>query len=176
LPTAALSAASNIFTIPASAPFAETLARGLVDRLGTDPLALSAATIYLPTRRAVRTLADTFARVLGGAALLPDIKPLGDVDEDDLLLGTSPEELCFATHCAATAADLLARLVRRWIWRSGHLTPRPHTAASLASLIDEVGTQGLSGKGRSLASESLARYRRERLSDHRPELARRPFR
>ncbi|MDB5740781.1 MAG: hypothetical protein JWP16_1821, partial [Alphaproteobacteria bacterium] len=42
----------SVFTIAASAPFAETLARGLLARTGDDPLALSSATIYLPTRRA----------------------------------------------------------------------------------------------------------------------------
>jgi len=60
----------KLVTIAASLPFAETLARGLIARLGAgrDPLALSRATIYLPTRRAARNFADSFARVLGGAA------------------------------------------------------------------------------------------------------------
>ena len=62
-----------VFTIAPSAPFAETLARGLIARQGSDPLALSSATIYLPTRRAARTFGEAFARVLGGAALLPQV-------------------------------------------------------------------------------------------------------
>src|SRR5262249_26527561 len=77
----------RVVTIGASLPFAETLARGLIARLGADEdlLALSRATIYLPTRRAARSFADVFARVLGGAALLPDFRALGDVDEDEFL-------------------------------------------------------------------------------------------
>ena len=71
-----------VFTIAASAPFAETLARGLIARTGDDPLALSSAIIYLPTRRAARSFGDAFARVLGGAALLPQFRPLGDSEED----------------------------------------------------------------------------------------------
>ena len=43
---------ANVFTIAAGAPFADTLARGLIARMGSDPLALSEVTIYLPTRRA----------------------------------------------------------------------------------------------------------------------------
>src|ERR1700679_312885 len=54
----------TVLTIQAGAPFADTLARGLIARLGDDPLALAGATIYLPTRRAGRTLAESFARVL----------------------------------------------------------------------------------------------------------------
>jgi ATP-dependent helicase/nuclease subunit B len=158
-----LSAASNIYSIPASAPFAETLARGLVERFGTDPFALSAATIYLPTRRAVRTLADTFARVLGGAALLPDIRPLGDVDEDELLFSTSADDLQLAPPIAPLRRRLLlARLVRQWdLARGERLTFAQATtlAAGLASLIDEVETQGADlGKLDGLASESLARH------------------
>ena len=64
--------AMPVFTIAAGVPFAETLARGLIEQAGSraDPLALADATIYLPTRRAVRTLGETFARILGrrGAA------------------------------------------------------------------------------------------------------------
>ncbi len=74
-----------VFTIAASASFGETLARGLIARAGDDPLALSPAIIYLPTRRAVRSFGDAFARVMGGAALLPQFRPLGDSEEDDLL-------------------------------------------------------------------------------------------
>ena len=41
-----------VFSIPPSAHFAQDLARGLIARAGDDPLALSSAVIYLPTRRA----------------------------------------------------------------------------------------------------------------------------
>ncbi len=77
---------SGVFTIGASAPFAETLAQGLAARLNGDPLALSGAIIYLPTRRAARNFGAAFAGVAGGAALLPQFRALGDADEDELLL------------------------------------------------------------------------------------------
>src|ERR1700694_1253733 len=57
----------RVFTIPASLAFLPTLIRALADGTlvpefpGPDPLALSAATVYLPTRRA--------GRVAGGALL-----------------------------------------------------------------------------------------------------------
>ena len=82
----------HVFTIPASAPFLPTLIEALMaDRLGlnfkpdADPLALAAATIYLPTRRACRLAQTIFLDVLkSDAAILPRIVPIGDVDEDEL--------------------------------------------------------------------------------------------
>ncbi|MEA2982203.1 MAG: ATP-dependent helicase/nuclease subunit [Alphaproteobacteria bacterium] len=82
----------RVFNIPASAPFLPTLIEALMeDRLGlgfkpgSDPLALAAATIYLPTRRACRLAHLMFLDVLKrDAAILPRIVPIGDVDEDEL--------------------------------------------------------------------------------------------
>src|SRR5712691_9625377 len=82
----------NVFTIPASAPFLRTLfdaLRGgkLVPGFpaSRDPLELSRATLYLPTRRACRLARDVFLDTLDGdAAILPRIVPLGDIDEDEI--------------------------------------------------------------------------------------------
>ena len=58
---------------------------GLGFKPGADPLALAAATIYLPTRRACRLAQKIFLDVLkSDAAILPRIVPIGDVDEDEL--------------------------------------------------------------------------------------------
>jgi len=99
-----------VFTITASAAFAETLAKGLIARIGDDPLTLSSAVIYLPTRRAARNFGDAFARVLGGAALLPQFKPLGDSEEDELLLVDDALELAPAIK-PLRRQMLLARLI-----------------------------------------------------------------
>ncbi|MEP0585138.1 MAG: double-strand break repair protein AddB [Roseibium sp.] len=84
----------SIYTVPPSVPFLKTLARRLVDgtlcpgfRPLDDPLLLSTATLYLPTRRAARLLPEIFQELFGGRpVLLPTIRPVGDVDEDDQLL------------------------------------------------------------------------------------------
>ena len=58
---------------------------GLGFKPGGDPLALAAATIYLPTRRACRLAQQMFLDVLKrDAAILPRIVPIGDVDEDEI--------------------------------------------------------------------------------------------
>src|SRR5262249_21251819 len=121
----------RVFTIAPSAPFLPTLIGALLDRgvipgfpSSDDPLALTAATIYLPTRRACRLARDVFLDTLGrNAALLPRIRPIGDIDED---------ELAFAEAAAGappeTAFDLppaLAPLRRRFL-----LSPRGPARAS----------------------------------------------
>ena len=92
-------------------------------RTGTlSALALSSAVIYLPTRRAARSFGDAFARVMGGAALLPQFKPLGDSDEDELLFDAAAEGLEFRPAIAPLRRQLLlAQLVRRWDLGRGQL-------------------------------------------------------
>src|ERR1700736_6599798 len=87
----------KVFTIPAGAPFLPTLANVLVSgRLAplasADPLALADATVFLPTRRAVRAFREALIERLGSeAVILPRIRPIGDVDEEDDLLDPSLE-------------------------------------------------------------------------------------
>ncbi len=136
----------KLFTIGASAPFAVTLARGLLARLGGDPLALASATIYLPTRRAARGFGDAFARVLGGAALLPQFHALADADEDDLLFDADSEMTLPPAIAPLRRQLLLAHLVRRWdrAQRGGALSFAQSAALAhkQASLMDEITTQG----------------------------------
>ena len=81
----------RLFSIPPGVPFLTTLAAALCDgRLvenfrydAADPLALASATIFVPTRRAARALRSEFVDRLGGrSAVLPVIRPLGEIDED----------------------------------------------------------------------------------------------
>ncbi len=153
---------SHIFTIAASAPFAETLAQGLVSRLGDAPLAFASTVIYLPTRRAARGFGDAFARVLGGAALLPQFRALGDSDEDDLLFDAASEGIELPPAIAPLRRQLLlAKLVRQWdaSARDGSLSfaQAAALADSLAAMIDEAETQGVDlGRLNDLAPAELA--------------------
>jgi len=158
----------RVFTIAPSAPFLPTLIRALVDGRvvpgfpgSDDPLALAAATLYLPTRRACRLARDLFLDVLGhNSALLPRIRPIGDIDED---------ELAFADAASGALAEaaldlppalgplerrlLLARLVLQWAGSAelhgaggSPLVARSPAAAlrladDLARLIDDMTTR-----------------------------------
>ncbi len=73
------------FSIPAHRPFLEDLAAGVLDWLGDQaPETLSDATILLPNRRAARAF-TTALSALGGdrPILLPQVRPLGDLEEDE---------------------------------------------------------------------------------------------
>ena len=71
----------SIYTMPSGEPFLRNLAKGLKASLGSD---LSKALILLPTRRAARALADEFVSLSEGrATLLPLMRPLADMDENE---------------------------------------------------------------------------------------------
>ncbi len=142
--------ARNLFTIDAGQGFAKTLVHGLIRRLRPqqDPLALARAVIFLPTRRAVRALSDEFARQLDGAALLPDIRALGDVDEDEITLDPGSDELALPPVISPLRQRLLlAQLVQRWSLRRGDRPSFAQAAAlanSLASFLFEIQTANAS--------------------------------
>src|SRR5580700_9389065 len=148
----------RVFTIAPSAPFLRTLIRALVN--GTlvpgfpasdDPLALAAATLYLPTRRACRLARDLFVDAAGrNAAMLPRIRPIGDIDEDELAFADAASGVL-----AETALDLppalgilerrllLTRLVLQWagsaqLHGAGGAPLVAHSPAAALRLADDL--------------------------------------
>ena len=73
------------FAIPAHRPFLEDLAAGVLDWLGDQaPEALSDAVILLPNRRAARAFTSALSALSGDRpVLLPQVRPLGDLEEDE---------------------------------------------------------------------------------------------
>lgn len=138
--------APRVFTLPSSAGFVDALARGLHDAF-PDPDSLSAVTVLLPTRRAGRALADAFTRLEGapGAALLPIIRPIGDVDADDPpfepgeLAEAAPEAISPARRRFELARLILAResASGRSMGAGGALA----LADDLARLLDDLATE-----------------------------------
>jgi ATP-dependent helicase/nuclease subunit B len=157
---------SHVFTIPASAPFADVLAREVIARVGAkdDPLALARVTIFLPTRRAVRTLSETFARILGGAALLPEMRPLGDVDEEEFLFDAEAQDAALPPRIEPIRRQLsLAAMVQRWDRdaRGSRMSfaQAASLARGLAQFLDEAETQGADLTAlRTLAETQHARH------------------
>jgi ATP-dependent helicase/nuclease subunit B len=73
------------FAIEARRPFLEDLAAGVLDWLGDHPPeALSDAVILLPNRRAARAFTGALTKLAGDRpVLLPQVRPLGDLEEDE---------------------------------------------------------------------------------------------
>ncbi|WBQ12639.1 double-strand break repair protein AddB [Hyphomonadaceae bacterium BL14] len=140
--------APRVFTLPAGAPFLSVLARGLT-RAFPDPGALAGVTVLAPTRRAGRALAEAFAGLDGGpgAALLPMIRPIGDVDADDPPF--EPGELAQAAPDAVSPARRqfeLARLVLQREAAAGRSMSAGGAlalAGDLARLVDDLATAGV---------------------------------
>lgn len=139
-------AAPSVFSIPAGIPFARALAVGIVERTARDPLLLADTTVLVPTRRAGRALRDAFAETLSGAALLPRLIALGDVDEDEILFDPYADDFLLKPAVKPLRRRLLlARLVQRWSERRGSalsLAQAAMHAGELARFLNEAVTQG----------------------------------
>ncbi|MGQ0741658.1 MAG: double-strand break repair protein AddB [Alphaproteobacteria bacterium] len=138
-------AGENVFQIPAGVPFARELARGIISRVGRDPLALADVLIFVPTRRAARNLREAFVQEQTGAALGPNIHAFGDIDEDELLIDFAESKADLPPAIAPLRRCLLlARLVQRWHKARGErisLVQAADHAGELAHFLDEAQTQ-----------------------------------
>jgi len=144
----------RLFTIPADRPFLATLAQGLVAMAEGDPLRLARMTVLLPTRRAARSLREAFLRLTaeggdpGAPLLLPRMRPIGDLDADELDFAAAEDETLAIPPAIPELRRrlLLTRLVLEWNSGHGERDLLPAQAASLAGalarLTDTAATEG----------------------------------
>jgi ATP-dependent helicase/nuclease subunit B len=153
----------RVFSVPLSVPFLRSLVAALIDgrlvagfEARRDPARLAEATLYLPTRRAVRVAREVFLDELqSNAAVLPRIVPLGDIDEDELAFADEADALGGAVplDIPPRLGELerrltLARLVAAWA-KGDVLAPLVvggpastlSLAADLARLMDDMVTR-----------------------------------
>ncbi|MAL08106.1 MAG: double-strand break repair protein AddB [Maricaulis sp.] len=105
--------APHIFTLPPGSDFLRAVARQVLDECAADgPESLADITILTPTRRAGRALIEAFSAERGGegAAILPVIRPIGDIDADESPF--EPGELADAAPPAIDPARRLFELTR----------------------------------------------------------------
>ncbi len=153
----------KVFTIPFGVSFVDTLAAGIVERVGDDPLALAGVTVLLPTRRSCLSLRDAFLRRSGGRPmLLPRMRPLGELDTDALSL-TSQELPGVPLELPEPIGGLkrqlkLATLILRTPM-SATTTQAVRLGGDLGRLIDAVWTEGVAfDKLGSLVPEDYAQH------------------
>jgi ATP-dependent helicase/nuclease subunit B len=155
----------RVFSVPISVPFLRTVVAALIDGVlvegfeaRTKPVRLAEATLYLPTRRAVRMAREVFLDELRAeAAILPRIIALGDIDEDELAFAEDAEQFG-GTAPLDIPPDLgelerrltLARLVAAWAKRPvlapqvvGGPASTLALAGDLARLIDDMVTRNV---------------------------------
>ncbi len=150
-----------VYTIPPDVAFLPALVGAILSGrlsggIAPDPLALSRWTILLPTRRACRSLREAFVEADPGTPrILPVIRPIGDVDEDETAITSGFGDLDLPP--AATAVErqfLLAGLVREWAQAnpsslaaravSSSMAQALRMATSLMQLIDSLETGEIS--------------------------------
>ena len=144
-------ATKPVYNMPAGYPFADTLAKTLLKDYDGRIEDLPKLRILLPTRRACRTLQNSFLRHTGGKPLLlPQLSPLGDVDEDIFALeaagyGIADEILSLPPAIPPTRRRLLlARTIMALqTVGSGNIDKAIALATSLGTLMDEIHTEGL---------------------------------
>src|SRR5215510_6802807 len=147
----------RIFNIPASARFLPVLIDALCGgRLvpgfpaSSDPLELSRATLYLPTRRACRLARHVFLETPDGtAAILPRIVAIGDLDEDEIIFAEAAtgklaeDALAIAPPVGPLERRLmLAQLIANWADRVRSEKDAPliaNTPAARLALADDLG-------------------------------------
>lgn len=139
----------RIFTLPPSSAYLDELARGLVEATGAkaNPEALADALIFTPNQRAARGLALALHNAVGGTLLTPEIRTLGDIEEEDGLAAFGPDALDLPPAIStAQRRGALARLIQRWrASASGEPLPPGallSAADELAALIDQAWMAG----------------------------------
>jgi ATP-dependent helicase/nuclease subunit B len=181
-----MSSQPRVFTIPASAQFLPVLIDALMnDKLrlgfkpGSDPLALADVTIYLPTRRAIRLVRESFLDIVKDeAAILPRLVSLNDVDADEIMfaeatagdMNAAALELPEALQGLERQA-LLAQLILKWAVRikpvdkdqaplvAGSAQAAMMLAQDLARLMDDMTTRQVDwSRLDGLVPEELDRY------------------
>ena len=155
-----VAAAAKVFSIPPAENFLDCFADALLGGKlipgfppPGDPLALARATIFMPNRRSCRALEANLAR--RGLVLMPRLRPLGDIDESDLLFSAdTPDMLDLPPAISPLERQLiLTQLIMAWAdaqKKNGHTISTPASpadaawlATALGRMLDMVANEGL---------------------------------
>jgi ATP-dependent helicase/nuclease subunit B len=147
---------ANVFTIACDAPFLDVLAKQILEGFpikGAEPN-LGALKVLVPTRRAARELQiKLLAQSERGALVLPNILPIGDIDEDLLDMGEIDDRLPNAITSIGRQF-MLVGLIDEWVQKNPQERLAQETAnsaqqaqslaASMGELIDSLETEEIS--------------------------------
>lgn len=165
--------APRVFTVSPGQPFLENLANAVRRTVAAhDSLELADALIYLPTRRAVRGLAEAFLATSpqSAASLLPRMRALGDIDEDEIALfeGEAEDEIDLPPAISSlerrlTLAQMVAARDRAFDGQE-NWAGAIAAADELGKLLDSFYTEEISPDAlTSIVPETLAEHWRDSL-------------
>ncbi|MBR1777198.1 MAG: double-strand break repair protein AddB [Alphaproteobacteria bacterium] len=140
-------AAKNVFTIAPVFSFADTLAAELLRQHEAFPHELAKTVIFLPTRRACKTVQEAFLRQSEGKPLLlPRLISFSSIEDEE-----TQGRLCLLNNMPDLPAAilplrrrlLLARLIQQRSPQSLNAEKSLFLADALASLLDEAYIEGM---------------------------------
>lgn len=133
---------SNIYNISSSCCFVETLAQKLLNEYADTKLDLAKTLILLPNRRACRSLAEAFVRLQGmKPTLLPQMRAIGDVDEDEILFNNAlNNDSLLSIPPAISSLERTLLLTRLIISRHKEFGLENVSLAQACSLAQELGS------------------------------------
>lgn len=144
---------SNLYNISSSHNFVEVLAQKLLNDYNGHHQELTNVLILLPNRRACRSLADAFVRLHGmEPTLLPQMRAIADIKEDELLL-TFPQTEDFFLNTPPPIDNLERTLLLMKLIKSRYkefglesvsLSQSCYLAQELGKLLDNVSMRNLS--------------------------------
>lgn len=145
----------RIYNISSSLNFSESLATGILQRFED----IENITIYLPSKRAIKTVSEAFLKVSGKPAmLLPNMQAIGDIDDDELEISPKFEALnkdikpISKTRRLLEVATLLEDKKRKF-------TQNMRLGKSLITLIDEMQNNGIEWKSfENIVPEEFAQH------------------
>lgn len=133
--------------IPPEKPFLQTLAHWVLQTYGQNPASLTKLLILLPNRRSCRALRETFLECTGGTPLLlPRMQPLGEMDDDTLMLTEAPALADIPPAIPALRRELmLTRMVMGFKNRQGgyNLEQAAQLARQLGQFLDDVAREDI---------------------------------
>ena len=140
---------TRIVKISPGRPFADVLARGLLEQVHFDPIALADMVVMVPNRLSANTVSEAFLRQSKGiVTLLPRLQVLGESDEDLQIAASGAAALDLAPEISPLARQvLLARLIMAKTVDGDGRTPGPDQALKLADelarLLDECQSEAV---------------------------------
>lgn len=159
----------RVYNVPAGVAVVDALADGLMRQFADDPAALSHCLVLVPTRRAILALRTALLRLTDGASMImPRIRALGDVDEDELILTMIPAlaEQDLSLKPAIDKTERLALLTQQ-VMRAGPALGLDHlTLATATQMARELGRLLDSCQIEQVGFENLAELAPEKYAAH----------
>lgn len=163
----------NIYNIPLTCSFWDTLAQIYLNKFQGNNLGLASALFLVPNRRACQSLIAAFVRVQGlKPAILPQIVPITEIDDDSLFFSTFNSGDILENNSTVIGKEERLFLFTRMIMskpadfglKQISMAQALNLAFNLADFIDNSINQGLSfDKLRELVPEKYAVHWQETL-------------